>query len=122
MAKRPRGSAIGAAFVAPAFCFIMLIVIYPLAYALWASFTNRRLTSPRFDFVGFDTYAAAFESDVFRDSLVVTAIFLLLAVAIEFALGLALALSFHRMRRQHPVMRSLLLLPLIVTPVTVGLI
>ncbi len=119
--RRRRGGALGAAFVAPAFCFVLLIVIYPLAYALWASFTNLRLTSPRFEFVGFDTYAAALQSDVFRDSLAVTAIFLLLAVAIEFGLGLALALSFHRMRRQHPVMRSLLLLPLIVTPVTVGL-
>jgi multiple sugar transport system permease protein len=120
--RRRRGSAVGAAFVGPAFCFIMLIVIYPLGYALWASFTNLRLTSPRFDFVGLDTYAAAFQSAVFREALAVTAVFLLLAVIIEFVLGLALALSFHRMRRQHPIMRSLLLLPLMVTPVTVGLI
>jgi multiple sugar transport system permease protein len=131
MAARPRGAraarrggpvVLGAAFVGPAFCYILLIVIYPLGYALWASLTNLRLTSPVSAFVGVRTYAAALTNTIFHDSLVVTATFLLAAVTAEFLLGLALALSFRRMRRTYPAMRALLLLPMMVTPVTVGLI
>jgi multiple sugar transport system permease protein len=130
-AVRPRGvpapsgfgpAALGAAFVGPAFCYILLIVIYPLAYALWASLTNLRLTSPVSEFVGLRTYASALTNAVFHDSLAVTAVFLLASVAAEFLLGLALALSFQRMRGTHPAMRALLLLPTMVTPVTVGLV
>jgi multiple sugar transport system permease protein len=120
--RRARESLLGAAFVGPAFCYIMLIVIYPLLYSLWASFTNLRLTSPITNFVGLDTYAQALKSEIFRDSLVVTALFLLAAVVVEFVLGFALAYSFSRMERTHPVMRALLLLPVMATPVSVGLI
>jgi multiple sugar transport system permease protein len=122
VARRSGAAVLGAAFVGPAFCYILLIVIYPLCYALWASLTNLRLTSPVSAFVGLRTYGAALANAIFHDSLVVTAIFLLAAVIVEFLLGLALALSFRRMRGTHPAMRALVLLPMMVTPVTVGLI
>ena len=120
--RRRRLALTGSALLAPAFCYILLIVIYPLLYAVWASFTNLRLTKPATDFVWFDTYAAALGSGIVHDSLIVTAIFLVASVALELVLGLLLALSFHRMRRNHPLLRSLLLLPMMVTPVSVGLI
>jgi multiple sugar transport system permease protein len=120
--RRARENLLGAAFVGPAFCYIMLIVIYPLLYSLWASFTNLRLTSPITSFVGLDTYAQALSSEIFRDSLMVTALFLFASVVLEFILGFALAYSFSRMQGTHPVMRALLLLPVMATPVSVGLI
>ncbi len=122
MKSRHRDHWRGAAFVGPAFCYIMLIVIYPLFYSLWASFTNLRLTSSLTSFVGLDTYAQAMSSEIFRDSLLVTALFLVTVVALEFVLGFALAYSFSRMQGTHPVMRALLLLPVMATPVSVGLI
>lgn len=122
MRRRARPAAVGLAFFTPALCYILLIVIYPLCYALWASFTDLRLTSPRYDFVWLDTYRNALGSEVFWDSLRVTAIFLITAVALEFVLGLLLALSFRRLKSSHPVMRALLLLPMMVTPVSVGIV
>ncbi len=119
---RVRQNLLGAVFVGPAFCYIMLVVIYPLLYSLWASFTNMRLTSPITSFVGLDTYAQALSSEIFQESLIVTAVFLVCVVALEFILGFALAYSFSRMTRTHPVMRSLLLLPVMATPVSVGLV
>ena len=94
---RARGNLTGALFVGPAFCYILLVVIYPLFYSLWASFTNMRLTSPLTSFVGLDTYAQALSSEIFQDSLAVTALFLVSVVALEFILGFALAYSFSRM-------------------------
>src|SRR5687767_6723637 len=119
---RARGNLKGAFFVGPAFCYILLVVIYPLFYSLWASFTNMRLTSPLTSFVGLDTYAQALSSEIFQDSLGVTALFLASVVVLEFILGFALAYSFSRMTGTHPAMRALLLLPVMATPVSVGLI
>jgi len=110
------------AFVGPGFLYILLIVIYPLGFSLWASFTNMRLTSPIARFVGLDTYAQALGNEIFRESLIVTGLFLVTVVVLEFILGFALAFSFSRMRGTHPVMRALLLLPVMATPVSVGLI
>lgn len=120
--RRNRDSLLGLAFVGPGFLYIMLIVIYPLGFSLWASFTNMRLTSPVASFVGLDTYGQALGSEIFRDSLIVTGLFLVTVVVSEFILGFALALSFSRMRRTHPLLRALLLLPVMATPVSVGLI
>jgi multiple sugar transport system permease protein len=113
---------VGGFFLGPAFCYLLLIVIYPMCYSLWASFTDLRLTRPGWSFTGFGTYASVLGNSVFRESFVLTIIFLFCVVVIEFILGFALAYSLNRMRRTHPVMRSLLILPLMATPVTVGLI
>lgn len=120
--RRNRDSLLGLAFVGPGFLYILLIVIYPLGFSLWASFTNMRLTSPIASFVGLDTYGQALGSEIFQDSLIVTGLFLVTVVLSEFILGFALALSFSRMRRTHPLLRALLLLPVMATPVSVGLI
>lgn len=109
-------------FAGPAFLFVTAVVIYPLLYALWASFRNLRLTSPRDSFVWFDAYADALSSSTYLESLWVTAIFLVVAIGLEFLIGFALALSFARMKGTHPIMRALLLLPVMATPVTVGLV
>jgi multiple sugar transport system permease protein len=123
MRRRPNPDRLaGMAFVGPGFLYILLIVIYPLAFSLWASFTNMRLTSPIANFVGLNTYAQALASEIFQDSIIVTAVFLVTVVVIEFVLGFALAFSFSRMRNTHPLMRALLLLPIMATPVSVGLI
>lgn len=119
---RVRENLNGAVFVGPAFSYILLVVIYPLFYSLWASFTNMRLTSPLTSFVGLDTYAQALSSEIFQDSLAVTALFLVSVVVLEFILGFALAYSFSCITKTHPVMRALLLLPVMATPVSVGLI
>ncbi len=68
ISRRTRDNLRGAAFVGPAFCYIMLIVIYPLLYSLWASVTNMRLTSPVTSFVGLATYAQALSSEILQDS------------------------------------------------------
>lgn len=113
---------LGYLFAGPALAYVLLIIIYPLAFALWASFRNTRLTSPLDEFVGFDTYGLALTSPIFLHSVLLTAVFLLIVIAAEFVLGLGLALAFWGMHRSHPVLRSLLLLPIMVTPVTAGLV
>ncbi|TDQ78415.1 carbohydrate ABC transporter membrane protein 1 (CUT1 family) [Dongia mobilis] len=120
--RRNKAAWYGAYFLLPALVYIFTIIIYPLFYSLYASFTDLRLTFPVTRFVGFDTYAQTLGNDVFHDSIIVTGIFLVTAIVVETILGFLLALSFSRMTGTHPVMRALIMLPLIATPVTVGLI
>jgi multiple sugar transport system permease protein len=123
-ARRRRGVAhrYGALFVVPALLYMGTVVLYPLLYSAWASLTNLRLTSPLTRFVGLDTYAEALGNAQLHNAVIVTAIFLASAVIAETLLGFALALSFSRMRGSHPFMRALIMLPMMATPVTVGLV
>jgi multiple sugar transport system permease protein len=122
--RRRRGVAhrYGALFVVPALLYMGAVVLYPLLYSAWASLTNLRLTSPLTRFVGLDTYAEALGNAQLHNAVIVTAIFLASAVIAETLLGFALALSFSRMRGSHPIMRALIMLPMMATPVTVGLV
>lgn len=120
--RRNRAAWYGAFFLLPALIYIFTIIVYPLVYSLYASFTDMRLTFPVTRFAGIDTYAQTLGNDVFHDSILVTGIFLLAAILLQTVLGFLLALSFSRMAGTHPIMRALIMLPLIATPVTVGLI
>lgn len=122
MTKQANDARSGMMFLAPALAFTAALAVYPLLYSLWASVTDLRLTSPVWHYVGLETYWKSLTNDIFRHSILVTAIFLVAAVSLEFAIGLALALSFRAMRDSHPVMRALLMLPVMATPVSVGLI
>jgi len=109
-------------FFLPAGVFLTITLIYPLLYSAYASLTNMRLTSPITKFVGLDTYVNVLSSSAFRSSVLITLVFLFAAIALEFIIGFALALSFKSMRNTHPILRALLMLPLMATPVSVGLI
>lgn len=122
MAVSSKGARVGAFFAAPAFVYILLVTIYPLLYALWASFTDLRLTRPLTKFVGFETYGRALSDPVFLNALVVTTIFLVAVISLEFLLGFAMALSFRAMKKSRPTLRALLMLPVMATPVSVGLV
>ncbi|HET6388097.1 sugar ABC transporter permease [Hyphomicrobium sp.] len=122
--KGPNASAgrHGLLFFLPAGVFLTVVLIYPMLYSLYASLTNMRLTSPITRFVGLDTYASVLTNSAFISSVVLTLIFLVVAISLEFLIGFALALSFKSMRKTHPIMRALLMLPLMATPVSVGLV
>ncbi len=72
--------------------------------------------------VGLDNYAQAFKDPVFIESLVTTGRFVFLVVTIETILGLGLALLVARERRFIRRIRATLILPMIVTPVVVGIV
>jgi multiple sugar transport system permease protein len=122
LTKQAKDARTGTVLLAPALLFIGALTVYPLFYSLWASFTNLRLTSPVWNYVGFETYWSVISNDIFRHSLLVTVVFLLVAVSLEFVAGFALALSFRAMRGTHAGMRALLMLPVMATPVSVGLV
>jgi len=111
-------------FLAPATLFLAMTSLYPLLRTLWLSFhewfMNRPKTSPQW--VGLGMYRETLSDSVFRASAVHTVVFAFGTVAIELILGLALALALTQGRGWVKVTRSILLIPMIMTPVVVGVL
>jgi multiple sugar transport system permease protein len=110
-------------FPAPAIAFVALLMVFPVLYTLYLSFTNWNLTSGMpATFVGFRSYARVLVEPRFLDALGRTFAFTALAVALEGLLGVAAALILHRAFVGKGVAKLLLLLPLVATPVAVGIV
>ena len=72
--------------------------------------------------VGFENYLALWRDDQFLNSLWVTLRFVTLSVAIETVLGLALALFCLREFRGIRLLRTVLIVPMVITPVVVAIV
>ena len=108
--------------LAPAVLYLLALSIYPTVYSLWIAFHNylmyrRDLTS----FAGFDNFTDLLDSEVFLQSFRVTVIFAAVAVSIELVLGLAIAVLLDRKMRGANVLRTLLIIPVMISPVGMGL-
>ena len=112
-----RGRA-GRWFLLPGLVFLFAIDLIPLAYSVWISFYNWWLIRPRdIRFVGLANYTRFADDPEFTRAVVVTAVFTVGAVLVEFLAGLGLALLFAQPFRFLRPLRVLLLLPLFVVPV-----
>jgi multiple sugar transport system permease protein len=110
-------------FPLPAVVFIGLLMVFPILYTLYLSFTNWNLTSGMEpSFVGLNSYLRVFSEPRFLHALGRTVTFTVFAVAIEVVLGVAIALILNRAFIGKSVAKLLLLLPLVATPVAVGIV
>ncbi len=106
--------------VAPAIVLILAITVYPLGYSVWVAFVNFDFLIPGHAFVGLGNFAAVLGDPVALHSVVVTAIFTVADVGLEFALGLALALALEKTFRGRGVLMAIFVVPLFIAPVIVG--
>ena len=110
-------------FPLPAIIFVALLMVFPVLYTLFLSFTNWNLTSGApLSFVGFRSYARVLTEPRFLDALARTFAFTFFAVLIEGVLGVAIAIILNRAFVGKSVAKLLLLLPLVATPVAVGIV
>ncbi len=113
----------GYLFLAPALVATVVIMLYPLVFSLWTSFESYQLARPdEREFIGLDNYLWTIQSPNFLNSITVTLVFTVVAVSLEFLLGLALALLVNREFRGQGIVRTILMLPLFLTPSVVGLL
>ena len=110
-------------FPLPAILFVALLMIFPVLYTLALSFTNWNLTSGMpLSFNGINSYVRVLSEPRFLDALGRTFSFTFFAVAIEAVLGVAIALILNRAFVGKSIAKLLLLLPLVATPVAVGIV
>ncbi len=107
--------------VLPALLLILALGIYPLISSLLLSFQRWDLQSQEHPFVGLQNYRDALLDARVWNALENTGIIVVLAVGIEFLLGLGLALLLSDDFRGKRFAMPLLMLPVMVVPVVVGL-
>ena len=109
------------ALLAPSVLVVLAVFVYPLLDGVRASLHFYRF-GRALEFVGWENYANVLADERFRESLWITVRFVGLAVAIETVLGLALALLCARELPFIRAARTILIVPMIVTPVVVGIV
>ncbi|MGV1088582.1 MAG: carbohydrate ABC transporter permease [Mycobacterium sp.] len=98
--------------VAPAVILMLAVTAYPIIYAVWLSLHRYNLASPAdTEFIGFANYATILGDKYWWTAFFVTAIITVISVAIEFALGLGLALVMHRTIFGKGLVRTAILIP-----------
>ena len=107
--------------LAPAVLVVFAVLVYPLWDGLHASTQFYRYGRP-IDNVGFRNYLDLWSDPQYRNAVWVTLKFVTLAVAIETALGLALALFCSKEGGGIRVLRTVLIVPMVITPVVVGIV
>jgi len=107
--------------LAPAVLLVLTVVVYPLISGVQTSMHFYRFGNAIRN-VGFSQYRQAFDDPEFRGAVWTTVKFVTAAVVIETALGLGLALLCVRELPFIRAMRVVLIVPMVITPVVVGIV
>ena len=100
-----------------------VVGFYPLVYSIYISLTNYNpAQGQQGDFIGLDNYVAAFSDGLLWHSLLLTALFTVLSVGISLCLAILLALLFNKQLPGFLFLRTIVLVPMLVTPIAVGII
>ena len=104
-------------WVAPAFLFLIIFLIYPTIRTLIISLMNARST----EFVGFDNYLRLFGSDSFWQTLLNNALWIVFFTGFVVALGLLVAVLTDRVRYET-IVKAAIFIPMAISFVAAGVI
>lgn len=110
-------------FAAPAMIFVAILIAFPLGWTVYLSLTDAsgsvRADS---DFIGLENYGDVLtDTERFWPAVARTFIFTSVALAVQLVLGMAIALLLWRPFKGEKWVRVAILLPLVATPVAVGM-
>ena len=108
----------------PSVVFIFAFFAYPVCYSVYLSFTNTNLFLPSVQqgFIGLNNYIKLFQDPDFIDSIRVTFVFVFGATIIKIIVGILLALLYQQHIRGFGIFRSIIVIPMMITPICAGLI
>jgi len=109
-------------FIIPTIAFLIVFNIFPLIYSLGYSFTDFRASSNApAAFVGLQNYRDLLNDDHVWNNFSVTARYVLLSVGGQVLLGFGVAMLLNRRIPFKGLFTTLLLVPMMMSPVVVGL-
>ena len=109
-------------FTFAAWALLSFTVLIPIVYGIYISFLDIKLSSflpPQF--VGFDNYVSALKAPETWATLRITLTMMALGMLVQIPLGIGLALILHRNLKGTKIFSSILITPMLLTPVAVGL-
>lgn len=104
----------------PAIVLFAVFTAYPLLSGLQQSFTNWNGYSAERDAVGFDNYLRLLGDPNFHGALVNTFVYGVGSTIVQQVLGLGLALALNRAMRGRGLARTIVYLPVLVSPIVMG--
>ncbi len=106
----------------PAFLAVGIVVILPLLFSFYTSFTAYRLTDPDTlsHWIGWRNYERAFANGDFWAAFGRTILFLTIALNLELLLGLGVALLLNQVTKGQRALRTVMMFPMMFSPVLVG--
>jgi multiple sugar transport system permease protein len=107
--------------VLPAVTAILALGVYPLLYSLRLAFYNWNLQPPQKSFKGFGNFADALSDDRVWGALQNTLLIVVVGIALEFVIGLGLALLLVDAVQLRRFVLPIFMLPVMMVPIVVGL-
>lgn len=107
--------------IAPAMITLTVVGLVPFLYTAYLSFHEMNYAQVG-EFAGFANYASVLGDARFWHSMWIATVFVLIAVPVEFALGLAGALILNRQLRFRSVLVPVLFVPTMMAPIVVALL
>jgi multiple sugar transport system permease protein len=110
-------------FMLPALLFIALMIVFPIFYTMRLSFFEWSMSAvnpPKW--VGLDNYILLLKSDLFWNALGKTFYHSSISIVLETVLGVAIAILFFRKMAGAQTIKTMMMLPMVATPVSIGLV
>ncbi|AUX79719.1 MULTISPECIES: carbohydrate ABC transporter permease [Sinorhizobium] len=108
--------------LAPTVLILLALTIFPSVYMFYAA-VHRISPNPDlpWEFVGIGNFARLISDPQFHVALRNTAVFTIVAVTLEFLLGLGLALLLDRFIRRLSFLKTVLMIPMMLPPIAVAI-
>lgn len=106
----------------PAFIVVSLVVVLPLLFSLYTSFTTYKLTKPDtiHHFIWFANYWKLMQDEDFWWAFGRTILFLTVVLNLEMLFGLCLALLVNQVTAGQRTLRTIMMFPMMFSPILVG--
>jgi len=105
----------------PCAVYLIAFSIFPLITSLFRSFEDYNTQADSWRWVGLQNYSQLIHSSDFWTVVENTVLLTVVGVAIQVVLGTSLALFFNQQLRGSSIVRGILILPMLLTPIVVGL-
>jgi multiple sugar transport system permease protein len=122
-ARRAGDHRTGLLLLTPAFVLMNVIGFFPMVYSLYISLTDYNPTHGGIArFVGLSNYGKALLDMQFWHAVGLTGIFVTLSVVSSLVLAVLLSLLFNMRYPGFVVLRTIILIPMLITPIAVGIV
>ena len=115
------GKKAGRVFLLPTVIFLLVLTMFPFLFSLSLTFGKVSFTGGlSIHFAGLRNWAKLFQDERFWNALSNTFFIVSIAIPVEYALGLGLAVLLNRKIKGRAFFRVLFLLPMMLAPIAVG--
>ncbi|MCX7888273.1 MAG: sugar ABC transporter permease [Rhodobacteraceae bacterium] len=123
LSRMSRTARTGWAFAAPGLSLLVIVMGFPLVFAVLMSLSSLTLRHFRLaPFKGFENFARVLGDPLFWEATWLTIRYSVVTVTGEFVIGLALALMLQKVARWRGVYFAILTIPMAMSPIAVALI